>query len=253
MMSITNSAFHTWLQHYQESFPTDYSELYASNTNDVNVRGMARGETEDPNEVIDKLLEFPFFGTFISSLEDGQAEPSVHVLHHFFKNSPPGVAFKAGREEVFAWKGTGPDAIVVEFQASSFETSEELRVPTPTLRDFIQASGDPAKVDRLEGAEQSLFTEDAVENQELPNGDPLPWKHLRRCGGIIPPFLVPCFVSASPKDALHSCLATIRYRVEDDFGGVEEADGLNFWKACYPLMQRLWAISTVTHLPPLKA
>ena len=243
MLSVTTTTFHTWLEHYEESYPTDYSELYATNANDIAVHGMARGETEDPNQVIDKLIEFPFFGTFVCSVEEGKTTLSVHVLHHFFKNSPHGIPYVAGNEDVYAWKGVGPDAIIVEFKASALETDDQHKKRTPTLRDFIQAAGDPNQVESLEAADSQMFTTEVMKNKQLDNGDPLPFKHLRRCGGIIPPFLVPCFKGECPRVALHLCLAEARIRVEDDFGGDSEDDGLNFWKACYPILQRLWLMS----------
>jgi len=240
MMSVTNLAYHTWLQLYEESFPTDYSNLYACNTNQVALEGMALGESDDPDKVIEKLLEFPFFGTFMPFVKEGEFKLSVCILHHFFKNSPQGVRFRAGKEEAFAWKGFGPDAMVIELNPSAFQIIDDMKGRTPTLRDFIQVAGVPEKVDRLDEADESSFTNENIKNQELDNGDPLPFAQLRRCGGVIPPFLIPCFKSENPRDILHECLAKIRYRVEDDLGGPGEDDGLNFWKACFPFLQRLW-------------
>ena len=233
MLTPTTITFRTWLNHYERSYDANhFIEMIQTNTRAL--LGMITGESENVEHAIDKLLEFPYFATFVGYLDENKAV-QVQVVHHFFKSSPPGIPFQEGNEAVYAIRGLGVDAEAIIFPLTVFAPSADLRGRTPTLADFKYVAGDWKKTESLRCAPAP--TPEEITADQLANGDPLPMGRARRCGGIIPPFLVPCFKSGNPAISLHAMLTEIKDYADEELDD-EEKD--NFWKAAYPILQRLW-------------
>lgn len=157
MLSIPTSTLYTWLQLYDETKNLDFDKMHDTNdhTNNHTVRAMTWSKnTNNPSELVHKLIEFPFFATFISFVDQGKTTTSVQVLHHFFKASAEGVPFKEGAKKEYAWISLGPNAKVVSFETSAFKDKENGALSIPTRQDYVQVAGKPNEDGDLRGYQQ---------------------------------------------------------------------------------------------------
>ena len=105
---------------------------------------------------------------------------------------------------------------------------------TPILQDFVDTAGVTEDVKNLVRTVVTVaMTAAGVDD----NSHPLPQIKLRKAG-VVPPFLMTIFMASDdPLSILSSCLVKIR---EFLVANINPQDHDNWWKSCFPMMQRLW-------------
>ena len=165
----------------------------------------------------------------------------IKVVHHFFEKTSTGFPFRGEDDEMaFAILGLDNETLVVEVPYGLFTKGSKPAMATLHLKDFKNATGHQGKFDLLSAVDPKGITKADLEKGEDSHGEPLPVMVARKVGGVIPPFLISCFALAIPSEVLFDCLKKVSDYIKTNL--TEEA-GEEFWKACYPFLQRLWIMT----------
>jgi hypothetical protein len=225
MPVLSNTAFTSWLQLYQSA--SDVPELNATESVD---EIFTNGNSRDTDIVITSLLDFPFSGTYLAYAMPVSCDIGVECLHHFFKQSPPGVSFEGAKEKVYAISGLKEgDHKVVEFNPIYASTSrdQDLCVDTPPLSDFMALGAGTKKFGGCQASDD-------------PDVCRVAFTFPRVTGGGVPPFLIPSLHDADPTNSLINVARAIHaYATENLTAEARPA----LWDGAYKLLQRLWTIS----------
>jgi len=193
---------------------------------------------------MEALFDYPFAGTFVGFLSQGDPDVKIGILHHCFKLIPAGIPFQPEDHAAFGLAGLGRGAKVTAFPPAILETNPEGLDPerTPTLLDFFDAAGDQQKTDALKRVHRILKADKA--RGSLEGGHPLPQAFARKFGGMVPPFLMNAFASKSPKKILFDYLSALK-----EFTNLQTKEKeTELWAACFPVMQRIWILSRAEKL-----
>ncbi len=237
MMNIASkTGFKDWLELYSTYDAEGENTLAKTDTqSDIVLKGF---HSTEANQVIDHHTLFPDTAFFVGYKDKETGIIRSMVFHHLFKNTAAGFQFDKDVHDVYALSGFKNGDRVVKIDTSLFDESKEYWF-TPTLADFVAASGDKGLFVALESVNEIL--PDDKNNNKLPNGDPLPYLQRPRKAISVLPFLVSTVgMVADPIMILANVLVKIKQYIEEYLN--EEA-GEGLWKDSFLMIKQLWFMS----------
>ena len=188
-MTLTNpslTAFKHWLDVYTN--PLEIDEIGMTNGTWKELKKQIN--TDDTDDVVDALVLRPFAAIFYGYWDDQTKDVRIKVLHHVNKNTVPSIRFDNRYHQAYGISGLLEDRTVVEFSSALFSHADDpapaVLQGTPSLYDFKEARGDPAKIDALIISVPSQAEVDAIVHL---------FEEVAVCGLEFPPMPTPIQVS----------------------------------------------------------